>query len=85
MTLEEKLAINVRSGAKLGFTTYDSNTSLGFKAYIVTKYPKTYGAHTAYGKRTVWKERSTFSLDGYFPTRPDAVKAARELIKKVQG
>jgi hypothetical protein len=40
----------------------------------------TYGAHTAYGKRTVWKECAWHSL-GSFDTRAEAVAAGKAWVQ----
>lgn len=50
-----------------------------YYASFARLHPHTYGAHTAHGKRTVMKAGTPFEL-GVFPSRKEALAAAREAV-----
>ena len=80
----------IENGIHYGFKTFGAGLGkyLGKGKYeyvehwaeIVKKAPKTYGRHTAHGARTVLKPFAFIPL-GKFPTKKDAVWAAKEWLQ----
>ncbi len=69
------------SGIHFGYTTNKSGfQSTKYYATIVKKAPKTYGKHTAFGKRTVLKPFDYIAI-GTFETKEEAAAAAKNWIE----
>ncbi len=71
----------IDNGIHYGYRTYQAGfQSQQYFSAIVRKAPKTYGKHTAFGKRTVLKKIGQTEI-GKFPTKQDAVWAAKEWLR----
>ncbi len=70
----------IENGITYGYRTWQARfRSQEHFAAIVRKAPKTYGKHTAFGKRTVLKQIGQTEI-GKFPTKQDATWAAKQWL-----